>query len=202
MHQRLEKTLNANAVDIDAALKIWGDVEIYKRYLLKFSVECELLLNAATKENSEEFARLVHKIKGAAKMLGLIEISNVTHEIDDLINDKQDATREIKHLKGAITTAKNFIHEYTMSKYDLESEIKPFDGVRVKALLTLILQGVEQDSPDGLKSTIDELSHYLTEKRLESLKNALDSFDFPFAKSELIKLAAEFNLSLGDVENA
>ncbi len=184
-------------IDIKMALKIWKDVSIYKRYLLKFSTECELLLNAMTNENMGEFSRLIHKTKGAAKMLGLIEIGEITYEIDELINNSQDITQAIERLKEAITRTKNFIQEYTTTHQNLEPEIKLFDNVIVTNLLKLVWQNVEQDSPDGLTTTIDELSAYLTEKRIEPLKLALDSFDFPLTKSEIIKLATEFHLSLG-----
>ena len=184
-------------IDTKMALKIWKDVSIYKRYLLKFSTECELLLNAMTNENMGEFSRLIHKTKGAAKMLGLIEIGEITYEIDELINNSQDITQAIERLKEAITRTKNFIQEYTTTHQNLEPEIKLFDNVIVTNLLKLVWQNVEQDSPDGLTTTIDELSAYLTEKRIEPLKLALDSFDFPLTKSEIIKLATEFHLSLG-----
>ncbi|MGB4499524.1 MAG: MASE3 domain-containing protein [Methylococcaceae bacterium] len=187
-----------SGIDIKAALKIWKDVEIYKRYLIKFSTECELLLNAITNENIEEFSRLIHKTKGAAKMLGLIELGNIAYEIDELLNDNQDITQAVERLKNIIITAKTLIYEYTtMSEQHLESEIKAFDGVIVTNLLKRVLHSVEKDSPDGLATTIDELSTYLTDKHIESLKLALDFFDFPLAKSEVIKLADEFNLSLG-----
>ncbi|MGB4499525.1 MAG: response regulator [Methylococcaceae bacterium] len=188
---------NSNSVDLEAALKIWGDIEIYKRYLLKFSTECELLLNAITNENAEEFARLIHKTKGAAKMLGLIEIDSITHEMDELLKENQDITQAIERLKYAISTTQNFIQEYATSEQTLELETELFDDVKVTALLKVVLHRIEQDSPDGLTITIDELSRYVTKKRIEPLKQALDAFDFPLAKSEVMKLAAEYNLSLG-----
>ena len=195
-----EIAANSKDIDIDAALKIWNDVETYKRYLLKFSAECDLLLTAIQNENREEFSSFVHKIKGTAKMLGLLEMDAITHEIDELMHENQDTTQVIERLKKAISTVQNFVNEYTTTKpnsdADADAEIKAFDEILITNLLKLILIGVEEDSPDGLTAVMNELSSYLTEKHIESLKSALDSFDFPLAKLEVIKLANEFNLSL------
>jgi signal transduction histidine kinase/DNA-binding response OmpR family regulator/HPt (histidine-containing phosphotransfer) domain-containing protein len=196
----IEESLNPNVqflgVDIEAALRIWHDVDVYKQYLVKFSRDCESL-KIITNTNSEEFASLIHKIKGTAKMLGLVEISNISHDVDELIQNNQDTAKAFEGLKIAIDAAQNFIREYADSKEDSTLDAKLFDGVTISKLLTFVLQNIEQDSPDGLAGTINELSEYLTAKRIEPLKVALDSFDFPLAKSEVIKLADEFNLSLG-----
>lgn len=196
----IEKPLSSNSqlsgVDIEYALKIWGDIDIYKPYLVKFFQDCQSL-KIITDTNSKEFTALIHNIKGSAKMLGLIEISDIAHEIYELIANNQDANEIVGRLKIAIEAAQNFTHEYTSAKQNSESVVKDFDGKIISELLTVVLQAVERDSPDGLTVTLNELSEYLTAERIEPVKLALDFFDFPLAKSEVIKLANECNLSLG-----
>jgi hypothetical protein len=153
-------------------------------------------MNNAT---SNELARLAHKITGTSRMLGLIDIGNAAAELDYLAQDGINTDDAIERLKQAIATANHSITQYIAEQNTANSmtETKPFDSTAVAELLILVLQGIEQDSPDGLVTVLDELNGYLTEKNLEPLKLALDSFDFPVAKSEVIKLANEFNISVG-----
>ena len=196
----IEKSLSADSqfsgVDIDFALKTWGDVDTYKRYLVIFSNYCQPL-KIMTDSNSEEFAFFIHKIKGTAKMLGLIEISDIVYEMEELIVNNQDTNEVFGCLKIAIETAQNFIHQYTSAKQTIELAVKDFDGKIIAELLTVVLQTVERDTPDGLTATLNELSGYLTVKPIEPLKLALDSFDFSLAKAEVIKLANEYHLFIG-----
>ncbi|MCX7067439.1 MAG: response regulator [Methylococcales bacterium] len=196
IEKSLSTAIQFSGVDIESALETRGDVDVYKRYLVKFLQDCESL-NIISKTSSEEFAALIHKIKGTAKMLGLIEISDIAHEIDELIDHNLDTNEIFGRLKMAIDAAQNFIHDYASAKQTIDLAVKDFDGNIISELLTVVLQTVEQDSPDGLTATLNELSEYLTTERIEPLKLALDFFDFPLAKSEIIKLANECDLSLG-----
>ncbi|MEI6709081.1 MAG: response regulator [Methylococcales bacterium] len=196
----LRSAIQYSGIDIEAALETWGDVDMYKRYLVKFLQDCESL-TIISNTRSEEFTSLIHKIKGTAKMLGLIEISNIVHEVDELIDNNQDTTEILGRLKIAIEAAheaaQNFSPDYASAKQTIELAVKDFNGKIISELLTVVLQTVERDSPDGLTATLNELSDYLTAERIEPLKLALDFFDFPLAKSEIIKLANECDLSLG-----
>jgi CheY-like chemotaxis protein len=184
-----------SGVDIVAALKIWGDVDSYKSYLLKFSQDCQPLKLMTS--DTEAFAALIHKIKGTANMLGLIEINTIVHELDALIENNQDSTASFARLKIAIDAAQQFIYDYANPKPAEELTIKEFDAKIVLALLKLVLQTVENDSPDDLTQTLNELSDYLTQERINPLKTALDCFDFPLATAEVIRLANEYHLCLG-----
>ena len=127
----------------------------------------------------------------------MIEISDIVYEIEELIVNNQDTNEVFGCLKIAIETAQNFIHQYTSAKQTIELAVKDFDGKIIAELLTVVLQTVERDTPDGLTATLNELSGYLTVKPIEPLKLALDSFDFSLAKAEVIKLANEYHLFIG-----
>lgn len=184
-----------SGIDIKTALEVWRDVEIYKKYLVKFSQDCQLL-KMINNTSSEEFAVLIHKIKGTAKMLGLIEINTIAHEIDELIHAHQDINKHLSGLKIAIDAAQQFIDNYASPKQTLALTIKDFDAKIIEKLLNVVFQAVEQDSPDGLSTTLNELSTYLTAEHIEPIKLALDSFDFPLVKSEIIKLANQLKIPI------
>lgn len=185
-------------IDVELALKIWDNTAVYQRYLLKFLIDCEAHIAAMENATTNELARLAHKITGTAGMLGLMDINNAAAELDELAQDGMNINDAIERLKQAFVTASSSITRYVAEQNIVNPilETKPFDRAVVAQLLTFVLQGIEQDSPDGLTATISKLNEYLTEEHIESLKLALDSFDFPLAKSEIIKLADEFNLAL------
>jgi chemotaxis protein histidine kinase CheA len=149
--------------------------------------------------DANELGRLAHKIKGTAGMLGLFDIGNAAAELDELVQDGMNTDNAVERLKQAIAIANNSIHQYVAEQntVNLTLETKPFDSPAVAELLTLVLRGIEQDSPDGLGAVLDELNLYLTNGCLEPLRLALDAFDFSVAKLEVIKLADEYNVSLG-----
>jgi CheY-like chemotaxis protein len=186
-------------IDVEMAFKIWDDTTIYQTYLLKFSTDCEVNVAAMKNADANELGRLAHKIKGTAGMLGLFDIGNAAAKLDELVQDGMNTDDAVEHLKQAIVTANNSIAQYISEQNTANStlETKPFDSVVVAELLTLVLHSVEQDSPDGLGAVLDELGDYLTGERVEPLKLALDTFDFSIAKLEVIKLADEYNVSLG-----
>ena len=94
--------LKSNNIDVDSGIEILGDLEIYNDILNDFYAEAEeRILNLDEYKNNsdlENYAILVHAIKGDSKYLGFNKLADMAleHQLRsqdkdlDYVNDKYD----------------------------------------------------------------------------------------------------------------
>ena len=113
-----EEILTNNGVDIQAALELLGDMEMYNETMHDFLVEQQTrlpqimeYLNAGDMPN---YAILVHAMKSDSKYLGFKTLAELSynHEMASKANDIEYVKNNITSLMDEANRITNVIHEY------------------------------------------------------------------------------------------
>jgi CheY-like chemotaxis protein len=102
-------------MDIEQALSIWGDAELYRQYLTVFSNEnanvCDELNGYFSKGGYKQARELLHKLKGIAGNLGLAEVAHVAAQLEQ-IKPPADPRHEVGQLHSALARVFSSIASY------------------------------------------------------------------------------------------
>ena len=100
-----ENYLRENGVDIDEALGLLGDIEMYQEtlheYLKEIDSKKEKLKEYLDKEDMSNYAILVHSMKSDAKYLGFMSFAEIAyqHELKSKENDSKYCKENFKELE-------------------------------------------------------------------------------------------------------
>lgn len=107
--KKQENPLKFAGLDIEQAMQSWKDVDVYQTYLQQFLDSYEPEIEQIEKLSMDDMADAAHKIKGAARVLGLVDIGNITEELEEVADAGEPVTEIIDNLKQHLAIAKNSI---------------------------------------------------------------------------------------------
>ena len=110
--------LRENNIDVDSGIEILGDIEMYDETIEDFILEMEDRLPniEKCKENGdmENYAILVHALKGDSKYLGFTKLADLAyeHQIKAQENDINFVNKHYDELMNEIDRIMSVINEY------------------------------------------------------------------------------------------
>jgi PAS domain S-box-containing protein len=104
-----ENPLKFAGLDVEQALQSWKDIGVYQTYLQQFLDSYEPEIEQIEKLSADDMADAAHKIKGAARVLGLVDIGHITEELEEVADAGEPVTEIIDNLKQHLVIAKNSI---------------------------------------------------------------------------------------------
>lgn len=97
-------------VDVEGALENWREIRVYQTYLIQFLNDFEPDLNKIEMLDFDDLAEFAHKIKGAARALGLFDVGDAAEELEIIADENQYTDDAIKTFKKAMLITSNSIH--------------------------------------------------------------------------------------------
>jgi DNA-binding response OmpR family regulator len=191
-------------IEVDKGLNVWGDINLYRKFLLKFCndyAECGNTLSIYYAAGERESARtLLHKIKGAAGNLSLTDVARLAAELETFDpKDNVDAT--LKLLRSAMdavcTSVALFAAEYVEPTPTVDQDASEAADAGPKdliALLTQLLRTLDSDSPDNANKLLHSMSSMLNPGSLQLLRARVDDFDFRGAEMLVRRFADDMGL--------
>lgn len=113
-----EKYLRDNGVDMDNALELLGDMEMYNDtlddYLSEIDSKLEELKKYKEENNMKEYSVLVHSMKSDAKYLGFMDFADIAyqHELKSKENDSDFVNDNFEKLEEELTKVINIAKDY------------------------------------------------------------------------------------------
>ena len=110
--------LKQNAIDVNGALELWGDIETYNESLKEFKTSLKEKLNSLENyKNSNDwnnYSILVHSMKSEAKYLGFTNEAEVflNHELKSKENNKEFINNNFNNLKNTVNKILNILNSY------------------------------------------------------------------------------------------
>jgi signal transduction histidine kinase/CheY-like chemotaxis protein/HPt (histidine-containing phosphotransfer) domain-containing protein len=197
---QLETDNAMDAIALDDAARIWRDLDVYRRFLAKFSRDntgsMEQLRLLLEQGNAKLAGALLHKLKGSAGNLALPELTRVAGRLEHRLMQGADVLAELEPLQEAFARACRAIAAYTAEAGGGEPAAAPrppADQARAKALLDELLAALDRDNPDLATPVLQQLDGLLPAARLAPIGASVDDFDFRRAEQLARELAAELN---------
>lgn len=113
-----ESYLKNNGVDIEHALELLGDMEMYNMTIQDFSKEIEEKWNNIVKykndNNMQEYAVLVHSLKSDCKYLGFMTLADISyqHELKSKENDTRFVQEHFQELQNEYNRIIEIVRNY------------------------------------------------------------------------------------------
>lgn len=110
--------LRENGVDIDSSIEILGDIEVVNEILDDFLVEMEeripLMNEYIDSKDMENYAIVVHAIKGDSKYLGFTKLAEMAleHQLKSQDNDISYVSNNFNELIKEINRIIDVVHKY------------------------------------------------------------------------------------------
>ncbi|EJL90868.1 signal transduction histidine kinase [Herbaspirillum sp. CF444] len=97
-------------IAVNHGLKVWGDVALYRKYLLKFCsdfAEYDKQLSSHAADDQKALGKWLHKLKGVAGNLSLVDVVRLAAEVEaiEAIEDGSDGQEMRSRLHAAMEVA-------------------------------------------------------------------------------------------------
>ena len=188
-------------LDVARALGIWRQPESYRKFLRKFASDYAGSARAMSQflAGSERgaAAALAHKLKGAAANLAITDVARYAGEIDHGLKTGDAVAEALTQLQQALDTALASISRYAPAAESMANPSPPAASAQVAPLLLALLRALDGDNPDRAGSVLLDLATALPPGQLQSVRAAVDDFDFRGAETAARHLAETLGISLG-----
>jgi PAS domain S-box-containing protein len=182
---------------VGRGLSVWKDAAVYQRFLRKFAVDYQDCVSVIRQASLAEASLLAHKLLGASSNLALDDVAQAAAEIDRLIHEGVCPKGQIDVLDQALKIGLQSIDVYSPELAASESfNAEDFDSGKVLELLFAALKALASDSPIGVEPILIDLDKHLPSEQLQTLRTALDNFDFRGAEMAVQDLADTLGISL------
>ena len=107
-----------NGIDVDSGIELLGDIDMYNETLSDFLEECKdripKIKEYKESGDMENYAILVHALKGDSKYLGFTKLASMSleHQLHSQDNDKDYVNKHYDELMEEVTRIINIVHEY------------------------------------------------------------------------------------------
>lgn len=169
---------------IDVSQFIEAFIQTARERLLKLEQAFLKLEKKETKELVQEAFREAHTLKGEAKMLGLKEISEVAHSLENLLGEIRDKKRKgsetVDELLKKLEEIKGFINQIDKKEIKKETKISQQETIRIKTGLLEKMGNLALETVLNLRQ-IEKNNFYLRQllkKQIELKKEWENLSDF------------------------
>jgi CheY-like chemotaxis protein len=188
-------------IAVDDWLSQWKDPELYRRYLRRFAHTYANSVQEIAAAEPEQTRRLVHKLKGTAATLGLVEIA--ARAADWERQFVRGLGAPLAPLQAALDTALASIARYAPEETRAAPEAPthaaatlPRDQIAV--LLRTVLDACDRFAAPAARPAVERLAAVLPAVQIEPLRRAIDDFDVSAAAAQVRALAASLDIGLED----
>lgn len=171
-------------IALEKGLSVWRDLAMYRKFLLKFVAEyadCASKLKAYYRASEHAPARaLLHKMKGAAGNLALIDIARVAGELE-LSEPGSERAGALKRLQIVMQIS---FASITMLTAEPQPTLQALpisashEEGQVASLLAELLRALDTDNPDSANHLLEKLMPMLAADALTQVGRCVDDFDF------------------------
>ena len=191
----------APIIDTDRALEVWQDAELYHKVLRKFAAEyadcVDRLSVFQAKGDSAAIAALLHKLKGTAGSLALLELAQLAATMEHCTAAGHDLGPAIERLHAAFSATLTAIAELAQpAPPPTDAFAGEVDGAVARPLLRELLRALDTDSPDAAEPLLVSLAPALPGRALTAIRTRLEDFDFRGAERLVHQVAAEFGITM------
>ncbi|MBQ3306743.1 MAG: response regulator [Bacilli bacterium] len=117
-----EKYLQENGVDLEKALELLGDMDMYNSTIQDFKEEMEEKWNRITdyknQKDMENYAIDVHSLKSDCKYLGFMTLADIAynHELKSKKNDQKYIDNHFEELENEFNKVKEIVNNYVNNR--------------------------------------------------------------------------------------
>jgi HPt (histidine-containing phosphotransfer) domain-containing protein len=176
-------------IDIEKGMSVWSDSRQYRKFLLKFSEDfarCGDTLATHFTNNEQVAANaLLHKLKGVAGNLALLEVARIAAEIETH-HAETDRREGVRLLGAALETAFMSIKKFVAQAGPAETS-QP-SGAPLHDQLVELLAALDRDSPDHANKIVEAMNGKSDRISIEQIQTCIDNFDFRGAEAVVHKL--------------
>ncbi|MNK55748.1 Sensory/regulatory protein RpfC [compost metagenome] len=188
----------AGQVDWQRGIALWGGREALQRAIGRFvqaNGDCAAMLAAELERGGSSVAgHLLHRIKGAAGNLCLVQVESLLGRIEQAIARQLPATELLVQLAAAFMALAGELEESGMPAVAVGTPAAgaPLDATAFGALLRQAIASLEGGQlDDALMAQIAALlAPHGQQQRLQALASAIDDFEFARAAGVLRQLLA------------
>ena len=191
---------------VTRGLTIWKDPELYRRHLRSLARELAGLDERIAAAAPDAARQSVHRLKGAAGNLGLLELAARAGELEQRLASATGAeslAAARTALRSALAQALDSIGRYapespaTVSPQTHSPPDSP-DRARIAPLLQRALAALRDFDPIGAEPILAELATALPAERLAHLRQTVEDLDAIGGVAALLALADELAIDLED----
>jgi len=182
----LDNLPNLPGIDMVEGLKIWGSVEDFHRYLLRFIHQYQdaghEIQRISEQGDTTAIKTLAHKMTGAAFSVALVSIAELCRQIEVCIEEPESVREAAEHLQAALDELQHSIDTWNSSS----NKITP-DGIETQSLqdswptvtplLNQLIHALDKDDLDVAEAILGQLESLLDSQYLNPVKTALSEFD-------------------------
>jgi signal transduction histidine kinase/DNA-binding response OmpR family regulator/HPt (histidine-containing phosphotransfer) domain-containing protein len=182
-------------IDMEAALRNWGDAASYHKYLRLFAAthgrDAEDVGRLLADERLLDAIALAHKLKGVAGSLALTKVWRHADALEQKLKNARGWEQDLGELRAALHSTLAAIAvciERGENSAEARPVMAPLDAISAPRLFDGLLRALDRDNLDEAEALLDGLADKLSADLLSALRNMLDAFDFRGA--EALALAA------------
>ncbi|MFO1418099.1 MAG: Hpt domain-containing protein [Methylotetracoccus sp.] len=195
---------SAPSIDLERALATFRDPAVYARLLKRFEEHyrwaADSLGELLAEGDGAGAESLMHRLKGAAGSLALVEVAAVAASLEGQLKAGMGmAPERIGPLRRALADALESIDSFTA----LQGAAAAPGAVRAASveagmgvLLHRLLAALDRDEPGQAEPIIRELSACLPAEKTVALRHAVEDFDFREAERATRRLASALGIAL------
>ena len=180
-------------LDWKRARKLWKDMSMHQLYLRKFAEEFGDLDGRLPELDRAQALAVLHKFKGGAANLGLVELSGQAASIEQALEGGMKI--DLAPLTQALHVARESIAQYAGIVHEVDAEV-PGGPPADAALLARCIDALRSDNPDPVLPLLTELHGRVPGTFLAELRRRVDQFQFRGAESWVREFAAAHDLQL------
>ncbi len=192
-------------LDLARGMKIWSDAHTYREYLQRFTASygntVDLINDSLAVDDRTAAAGLAHKLAGVAGNLALPETHRLALEAERILSAQYDATLALARLRDALNQVSaaiaRFAAEPATDSALSATRIAPESLNALKTQLQELLAALDSDNPAPVTPILHKLTSTLPETALAGIRECVRSFDFRGAEAQVVHLAREHGITLG-----
>ena len=174
-------------INIELALKNWQDIEVYKTYLKRFIDEYQTIgdkfFELNNNHDSENIARLAHKMKGTAGTLGLQTIANNCLELETSIDNGLPILEIAKQIQANVEALSKSLSAWIGNTAEKLSENKKINNTEaIHALMLELLANLEINDANSAEMCLAKLANSLGDDMIKPINSQIRLFNFRAAE--------------------
>lgn len=193
-------------IAVDQGLALWGNLGAYQKFLRKFAedyADTGALLAQHLHENDIEAAKQrLHKLKGTAGNLALVDVISAASLLEAHIVADKDYQQAMEQLIATLDTAFASITSFTESAQPPQKnqpvEAHQHSAPPLRAMLDELIRALNTDTPDEANRILDALTGTLADEDLSALRTCIDNFDFRAAETIAHRLMIQIERDLSE----
>ena len=166
-------------IALSRGLEIWRDIATYQRFLRLFASKYAGVMAQLASLDSAQTAALLHKLKGAAANMALLDVAASAAELEAAVRVGADRANGLTKLQAAMDCVLVSIARFAPEEVLFAApDVRPEDADAINALITKLQEAWHSDSAKEVRQALTELGKMVPSSHLAQIQTALDNYDF------------------------